>query len=70
MTATKYAAGDRVVCREDGDQGRVYRVLSGAQVDYATPIYEVVWDHARPASPAMGSRHYADELCAEAGWSA
>ncbi len=60
-TPTKYNAGDRVRDREDGMCGRVYRVLSGASVDFSTPIYEVLWDHA-PGSPALGSRHYADSL--------
>ncbi len=60
-TPTKYVKGDRVIDRGDDMTGTVYRVLSGAQVDYATPIYEVVWDH-EPGEQAMGSRHYADEL--------
>jgi hypothetical protein len=60
-TPTKYQIGDRVRDREDGRAGRVYRVLSGAAVDYCTPIYEVLWDH-EPGEVAMGSRHYADEL--------
>lgn len=61
MPATKYAEGKRIAHREDGETGVIYRVLTGVQVDYATPIYEVLWDH-EPGEPAMGSRHYADEL--------
>ncbi len=60
-TPTKYKVGDRIRHREDREAGKVFRVLTGAQVDYCTPIYEIIWDH-EPGEQALGSRHYADEL--------
>lgn len=61
MPETRFAVGDRVTCRWDGDTGRIYRVFTGTAVDYCTPLYEVIWGH-EPGAPALGSRHYADEL--------
>jgi len=56
-----FQKGDRVRDREDDMVGTIHRVLTGAAVDYCTPLYEVRWDHA-PGDVALGSRHYSDEL--------
>lgn len=58
---TRFVKGDRVILVEDGMSGTVYRVLSGADVDWCAPIYEIVWDHA-PGMTAYGSRHYGPAL--------
>lgn len=61
MSPRPFVQGDRVILIEDGMSGTVYRVLSGADVDWCSPIYEIVWDHA-PGMTAYGSRHYGPAL--------
>lgn len=51
----RYAKGDRVRGREDGALGTVYRVFEGRAVDYCTPMYEILWDHA-PGEPMSAER--------------